>query len=313
MLTPTLLPNLLLATRTALFPANTRPSSQVAVVNIGVPASAPPQAPAPSQKSLATTASPGLPITEGVRGPAASGTIGKSIDPGNDSNSGGSGGGSTSTTTADARSASLSSVSADAPTTASTHVPAEPEKRNTPSETEIAAIKRRCAASLLAVIPRSLARTFFGASSSAPPPCTGDRTCSTNTSPSLTTTSPSQPPSRADGGDQPRPAFQGKESTLSSSHSLSASSTALPEGSGRLVAERLRTDDDPSGVDLEEEYLLDAIENDILDVFADEYCNKHLIYSIIETVLAKVLPEISEHSVEDLLEDRGVASVPPAF
>jgi hypothetical protein len=30
-------------------------------------------------------------------------------------------------------------------------------------------------------------------------------------------------------------------------------------------------------------------------------------------VVAKVLPEISEHSVEDLLEDRGVASVSPAF
>jgi hypothetical protein len=30
-------------------------------------------------------------------------------------------------------------------------------------------------------------------------------------------------------------------------------------------------------------------------------------------VLAKVLPEVSEHSVEDLLEDRGVASVPSAF
>lgn len=308
MLTPTLLPNLLLATRTALFPANTRPSSQIAVVNIGIPASAPPQAPATSQKALATTASPGLPITEGVRGPAASDTIGKSIDPGSNSNSGGSGGGSTSTSRA-----SLSSLAADAPTTASTHVPAEPEKRNTPSETEIAAIKRRCAASLLAVIPRSLARTFFGVSSSTPPPCTGHRTCSTNTSPSLTTTAPSQPPSRADGGDEARPAFQGKESTLSSSHSLSSSSTALSEGSGHFVAERLRTDDEPSGIDLEKEYLLDTIENDILDVFADEYCNKHLIYSIIETVVAKVLPEISEHSVEDLLEDRGVASVSPAF
>ncbi|KAJ6044332.1 hypothetical protein N7460_005687 [Penicillium canescens] len=284
-LTPTLLPNLLLATRTALFPANTRPSSQIAVVNIGEPASAPPQASAPSQKSLATTASPSPPLRK--------------------DNSGGSGGGPTSTT-ASARPASLSSIAADAPTTASTHVPAEPEKRNTPSETEIAAIKRRCAASLLALIPRSLARTFFGVSSSAPPPCSGDRTCSTSTS-------LSQPPSRTNGGDQPRPAVQGKESTLSSSPSLSASSPALPEGSGHLAAERLRTDDDPSGIDLEDEYLLDTIENDILDVFADEYCNKHLIYSIIEIVLAKVLPEVSEHSVEDLLEDRGVASAPPAF
>mgnify|MGYP006996951851 CR=1 FL=1 len=79
-------------------------------------------------------------------------------------------------------------------------------------------------------------------------------------------------------------------------------------------AERLRTDDDSSaGIDREERHLLETIEGDFLDLFADEYCNKHLVWSIIETVLAKVLPEMAERSVEDLLEDRGVASVPPAF
>jgi hypothetical protein len=52
---------------------------------------------------------------------------------------------------------------------------------------------------------------------------------------------------------------------------------------------------------------LQAIEHDILDLFADEYCNKHLIYSIIETVLVKFLPELSEHSIAELMEDRGIA------
>lgn len=64
----------------------------------------------------------------------------------------------------------------------------------------------------------------------------------------------------------------------------------------------------PSG-DTEELLLLEAIENDILDLFADEYCNKHLIYSIIETVLVKLLPELSERSVAELMEDRGVTFV----
>ncbi|OJJ47653.1 hypothetical protein ASPZODRAFT_131207 [Penicilliopsis zonata CBS 506.65] len=50
---------------------------------------------------------------------------------------------------------------------------------------------------------------------------------------------------------------------------------------------------------------LKAIEEDILDLFADEYCNKHLIYSILETVLAKLLPEMSDRSVTELMEDRG--------
>ncbi|KAL3495427.1 PXA domain-containing protein [Aspergillus germanicus] len=61
---------------------------------------------------------------------------------------------------------------------------------------------------------------------------------------------------------------------------------------------------------VEESLLLSAIENDILDLFADEYCNKHLIYSIIETVLAKLLPELSDRSIAELMEDRGVF-VPP--
>lgn len=57
----------------------------------------------------------------------------------------------------------------------------------------------------------------------------------------------------------------------------------------------------------EETLILEAIERDILDLFADEYCNKHLIYSIIETVLAKLLPELSNHSIAELMEDRGIS------
>jgi hypothetical protein len=76
-----------------------------------------------------------------------------------------------------------------------------------------------------------------------------------------------------------------------------------------------RTDDqnEESNIDLEELYFLEAIETDLLDLLADEYCNKHLVYSIIETVLARVLPELTERSVEDLMEDRGVALVPGGF
>lgn len=66
-------------------------------------------------------------------------------------------------------------------------------------------------------------------------------------------------------------------------------------------------------LDPEELYLLETIEEELLDLFADEYCNKHLIYSIIETVLSKILPELTERSVLDLMEDRGVTPVPGGF
>ncbi|KAJ5960270.1 uncharacterized protein N7479_007420 [Penicillium vulpinum] len=306
-LTPTLLPNLLLATRTALFPANTRPTSQIAAGHIEAPASAlqSVQTPTPSQKALAPSASTGPPIVERVRGPDTTKIISKTNNPGKNSNNSGNTSGPALTATSGH--SSLSAISADVPTPPVLNEPAEPVKRNSPSRTEIAAIKRRCAASLLALIPRSLARNFLGVPSSAPPPpYSGDGTCRSNSSSSLVTSPP--PSTNAHQG-----SLQEEKANLASSLSHLPSSHG-PVASGHLAAERLRTDDDPSaGTDLEELHLLETIEKDFLDLFADEYCNKHLIWSIIETVLAKVLPEMADHSVEDLLEDRGVASVPHAF
>ncbi|KAL4981281.1 PXA domain-containing protein [Aspergillus falconensis] len=63
---------------------------------------------------------------------------------------------------------------------------------------------------------------------------------------------------------------------------------------------------DASGSDAEESLLASAIESNILDLFADEYCNKHLVYSIIETALAKLMPELSDRSIVELMEDRAV-------
>ncbi|CAI7598446.1 unnamed protein product [Penicillium glandicola] len=294
-LTPTLLPNLLLATRTVLFPANTRPISQIAAGPIEAPASAleSVQTPTASQKALTPSASLGTPITEGVRAPDTTDIISKTNNSGNSSNNGNTGR-PTSTTTGNIPTPVLNQ-------------PAEPVKRDNLCSTEIAAIKRRCAASLLAVIPRSVAQTFLGVSSSAPPPYSSDGTCSSSSSPSLVTSSP--PPSPAV---HQRSSQEGKANLASSYPPLPSSPS--PVACGHPAAERLRTDDDPSaGIDREDLHLLETIESDFLDLFADEYCNKHLVWSIIETVLVKVLPEMAERSVEDLLEDRGVASVPPAF
>lgn len=307
MLPPTLLPNLLLVTRTTLFPANTRPISQVAAGHIEAPASAlqSAQTPTPSQKAFAPSASSNTPIVEGVRG-SDTDVISKTNNPGNSNNSGSTGGNHTSTNTS-SHPSSFSAIAADVPSP-ELNDPAEPAKGNSPSKAEIAAIKRRCAASLLAVIPRSVVRTFLDVPSSAPPPpYNGDGTCSSNSSPSLVTSSPLPSPSAHHESSQ-----EGK-GNLAPSHSP-LPSTPCPVGCGHLAAERLRTDDNPyAGIDWEEQHLLDIIECDFLDLFADEYCNKHLVWSIIETVLAKALPEMAERSVEDLLEDRGVAPVPPAF
>ena len=42
----------------------------------------------------------------------------------------------------------------------------------------------------------------------------------------------------------------------------------------------------------------------VLDVFGDSYCNKHLLYGIIELCLVRIVPEISEMGVRELIEGR---------
>jgi hypothetical protein len=58
------------------------------------------------------------------------------------------------------------------------------------------------------------------------------------------------------------------------------------------------------GDEAEEERILSEIESGILDVFGDAYCNRHLLYGIVELVLVRLMPELSEKGVVELLEER---------
>lgn len=62
-----------------------------------------------------------------------------------------------------------------------------------------------------------------------------------------------------------------------------------------------------SGDDLEvdpDADILTEIETDILDVFSDPYCNKHLMYSAVELVLVRLMPELGEQGVAELWDER---------
>jgi hypothetical protein len=48
---------------------------------------------------------------------------------------------------------------------------------------------------------------------------------------------------------------------------------------------------------------IDGLEG-LLMVFSDEYCNKHLMYSIVELILVRLMPELRDKGVEELWEDR---------
>ncbi|KAF5962764.1 MSS51-like protein [Fusarium coicis] len=79
----------------------------------------------------------------------------------------------------------------------------------------------------------------------------------------------------------------------------------LPKGVGRLYfGGRLWRRSAESEGDLsDDEDLVDEMER-LLLVLDDEYCNKHLMYSILELLLARLMPELTEKSVTELWEER---------
>ncbi|KAL3478721.1 PXA domain-containing protein [Aspergillus californicus] len=229
-LTPTLLPNLLLASREALFPHNTRPKPGVSVNRIE----------ALTLTGISTPASPNLRAQP-------------------------------SSTFNDAQATTASGANSITPVISSTTAgssPSPPDQQRHPSTAEIALMRRKCAVGILSLAPRPIARQLFGIVAE-----TGSEKNSAS--------------------GQPRGGSPESETAASKQDPCSLDSES-PRAS-------------PSPDDVEESFLLSAIENDILDLFEDEYCNKYLIYSIIETVLAKLLPELSDHSIAELMENRGVS------
>lgn len=51
-------------------------------------------------------------------------------------------------------------------------------------------------------------------------------------------------------------------------------------------------------------HIIAEIETGILDVFSDPYCNKHFMYSALELVLVRLMPELAEKGVMELWEER---------
>ncbi len=43
---------------------------------------------------------------------------------------------------------------------------------------------------------------------------------------------------------------------------------------------------------------------EVLNLFDDSYCNKHLLYAVVELIIVRLLPEMAEKGVEELLEER---------
>lgn len=152
-----------------------------------------------------------------------------------------------------------------------------------PSAPEIAAIRRHCAVNILALIPRPVARRLFGVVHN-----------SSNNSNHRTIWIDDNDQINSHGYNN---GYSGHNNTTNDSQKRQESG---PTAGGSDADREHGAEEDEDAV------LVAAIENELLDMLEDEYCNKHLVYSIIETVLVRLVPELGERSVGELLEDRGV-------
>ncbi|KAK1722356.1 uncharacterized protein BDZ83DRAFT_783977, partial [Colletotrichum acutatum] len=146
------------------------------------------------------------------------------------------------------------------------------------SDEELRALRRRCASAMLASIPPWLAGLYLGGRG-------------------LGFRWRSGPESRpgADDDDDAAPALATSESE------------ADVPGRGGATNDN-RTNDLGNGSkgneDDDQQRMLFEIEEGILDIFSDEYCNKHLVYSILELILVRLMPELAEKGVVELWEER---------
>jgi hypothetical protein len=57
---------------------------------------------------------------------------------------------------------------------------------------------------------------------------------------------------------------------------------------------------------IEEEDMVEQVEENVLECFGDENMNKHLIYGILELIVVRLVPEMGERGVSELMAERGV-------
>ncbi|GKT43917.1 uncharacterized protein ColSpa_04098 [Colletotrichum spaethianum] len=142
------------------------------------------------------------------------------------------------------------------------------------SDKELRALRRRCASALLARLPPWLANLYLGGRG------LGLRW-------------------RSD------PASKSAAAALSESEADGPSKVGSSGEEADVIA---NSEDgnisDRDGEDGSQQQMLSEIEDGILDVFSDEYCNKHLVYSILELILVRLMPELAEKGVVELWEER---------
>ncbi|KAF6815704.1 pxa domain-containing protein [Colletotrichum sojae] len=157
------------------------------------------------------------------------------------------------------------------------------------SNEELRALRRRCASALLGTIPPWLASLYLGGRG------LGLFRWRTGPESGAAAAAAAGAARASEGGNA---SAAGKDAAAEAVATSSSTSDNYGSGAGS------GTETAPEEVDEEQEQLLSEIEQGILDVFSDEYCNRHLVYGILELILVRLMPELSEKTVAELLEER---------
>ena len=84
---------------------------------------------------------------------------------------------------------------------------------------------------------------------------------------------------------------------MAATAAVGAASGATAAAGASSASAGSQTDPDEAAVQLE-------IESSVIDVFSDAYCNKHLVYGILELVLVRLMPELGEKGIVELWDER---------
>ncbi|TPX11166.1 uncharacterized protein E0L32_000984 [Thyridium curvatum] len=145
------------------------------------------------------------------------------------------------------------------------------------SEAELRALRRKSARALWELVPRRVGRLYFGGALSGFTPRSGPSTSGGGGGGQQGQASSPAQASEAD-DHRPRPPQDRRDDATTTS-----AATYGDDSDGRI---------------------LDDIERDVLDPFSDAYCNKHLMYSVLELILVRLMPELAERRVTELWEER---------
>ncbi|KAI0603425.1 PXA domain-containing protein [Biscogniauxia sp. FL1348] len=195
------------------------------------------------------------------------------------------------------------------------NAPGSPSLVPPSSDEQLAALRRRCASALLALVPKRVGRLYYGTSTwpwsgtkvSSAQSSASQRFGPLNSKISSNNIAHNATSSKTTGQEAPRvrltdegnPGLSGLLSnatlTLGSKRQLEETS----DGSSHQASMCHEEEDDD-----DEDRILSEIETGILDIFSDPYCNKHLLYGIIELLLVRLIPELAEKGIGELWEER---------